>query len=142
MSTEENKAIASRIIEIWNQENLSVVDEIFAPDCVRHASASSDLSMEGFKQSISTFRTIFPDLHLTVEDVIAEGDKVAMRGTGRGTQKAAWGDIPATGKLVTYSWINISRLANGKIVELWAMPDALGILQQLGAVQSMGESEG
>ena len=54
MSTEENKAIARRIIEIWNQGNLSVVDEIFASDCVRHAPASSDLSMEGFKQSISS----------------------------------------------------------------------------------------
>ena len=141
MSVEENKAIIRRAVEEgWNKGNLDVFDELVAIDAVHHDWKTHGL--EAFKQAISADMTAFPDLQMTIEDMIAEGDKVAVRYTFRGTQKGETQDIPPTGKYVTVPGIFICRCAGGKIVEEWDIWDDLGPLQQLGAISPLGESEG
>ena len=84
----------------------------------------------------------FPDLHYTVEDLVAEGDKVVVRYTGRGTQQGELWGIPPTGKQMTYTGILIWRFAEGKIAEHWAEPDRLGLMQQLGVISPQGPASG
>jgi len=141
MSTEENKAIVRRIFEeIWNQGNLDVVDEILEPNYVSQGLADGlPPGIEGFKQWFSILSSASPDIHFTIEDQIAEGDKVVTRYTIRGTHKGELMGIAATGKQVTVTAMNISRIVGGKIVESWNNWDALGMMQQLGVVPAMGE---
>lgn len=142
MSTEENKTIVRRFVdEIWNTGNHDVVDEIIAVDAVRHNTEINGI--EAFKQNLTAFRTSFPDVHLVIEDLVAEGDEVAVRVTGRGTHKGElWGVAP-TGKLATWTAIGIFRITDGKIVEMWANEDVLGRLQQVGfeLIPPKGESK-
>jgi steroid delta-isomerase-like uncharacterized protein len=139
MSAEENKAIARRDFEeVWNQGNLSAIDEIYTTDYIRHDAVIGDTQgPEGVKQVVTMYYTAFPDLHLTIEDIIAEGDKVAYRWTGSGTHKGELMGIAPTGKHGTMTGINIFRIASGKIVEGWISSDALGMLQQLGVIPPM-----
>src|SRR5205823_14624824 len=95
--------------------------------------------IEGSKQFIAMYLTAFPDVHFTVEDIIAEGDKVVTRLTVRGTQQGAFMGIPATGKQTTSTGIDINRIVDGKSVEHWLEMDTLGLLQQLGAVPAPGK---
>ena len=90
------------------------------------------------KQGIASLHAAFPDLHYTVEDMVAEGDKVAVHYTGRGTHHGEFQGIPATGKPMTYTGILIWRFVDGKIAEHWAAPDLLGLMQQLGAIPTRG----
>jgi steroid delta-isomerase-like uncharacterized protein len=138
MSIEDNKALVRRgIEEAWNQRNLAVLDELYAPDFVYH----SDLtSLEAYKQAIELNLTAFPDLHFTIEDMVAEGDRVGARWTFRGTHQGLFQDIPPTGKQVTITGISIFRVANGKGVEVWTDADYLGMLQQLGVVPALGQA--
>ncbi len=87
------------------------------------------------------WRAGFPDLHITIEDIIAEGDKVATRATARGTHKGEFMNIPPTGKQVTVTSIAIQQIAGGKVVEVWVNIDHLGMMQQLGAVPPPGEKK-
>ena len=139
--SEENKAIVRRgYEEIWNGENLAAVDEIYAPGFVLYDPVTPGVrGPEGFKQYVTMIRTAFPDLHFTVKDQIAEGDKVATRWTVTGTQQGQFMGIPPTGKHSTVTGITISRIADGKIVEERSNWDALGMLQQAGVVPPMGE---
>ena len=136
--SEANKAIARRFIEeTFNKGNLAVLDEIVAPD-------HKDLGPgglpglppgpEGSKQLVSMYRNAFPDIHITVEDQIADGDKVASRWTARGTHKGALTGIPPTGKSAVVTGMGIDRIVNGKIVESWGIFDQLGMLTQLGVM--------
>lgn len=95
---------------------------------------------EGFKQFVLMYRSAFPDMHITIEDQIAEGDKVVSRWTARGTHQGELMGIPPTGKQATVTGINIERFANGKFVEEWSNFDALGLLQQLGVVTTLGQA--
>jgi len=95
-------------------------------------------SPEGLKQLITAYRTGFPDLHVLIEDMVAEEDKVASRFIVRGTHKGELMGIPPTGKQVTVSSILISRFADGKWAEDWANYDALGMMQQIGAIPTQG----
>jgi predicted ester cyclase len=139
-STEANKALARRVFdEVWNQGNMAAADEIFAPTVVNHGpgAAPAQTGLEAFKQGVTNLRTTFPDLHFTVEDQIAEGDKVATRFTMHGTQKGELrmgptGAFSATGKEVTINGIVITRIQDGKIAEGWVNVDQLGALTQLG----------
>ena len=138
MSTEENKAIDRRFTEeVWNQGNLAVVDELMSADYDGHDPAMPAGS-EGLKQFVLMYRSAFPDVHLTIEDQIAEGDTVVSRWTARGTHKGELMGIPPTGKQVTVTGMNIERIANGKFVEGWSNYDTLGMLQQLGVVPAPG----
>jgi steroid delta-isomerase-like uncharacterized protein len=134
MTPEEHKAIARRFFEeVWNQQKLEAIDEIFAATVVLNG---QPVARDAFRQLVAARRAAFPDIHVTVEDQVAEGDKVATRRTWQATHRGPFRGIDATGKWVKWSQISIVRLADGKIVEDWAVADELSILQQLG--QSFG----
>jgi predicted ester cyclase len=136
MSTEDNKAIVRRFYEeVLNQKKRAAIEEFIDPNQVDHA-APPGISggIEGAKQGIAMYLTAFPDLHFTVEDMIAEGDKVVSRFTVSGTHQGEFMGIPPTGKQVTATGIEIIRIAGSKFVEHWMELDALGLLQQLGVI--------
>ncbi len=144
MSTEENKAIIRRIIEeAFNKGNLAVVDDLMATNYVFHGPSGQEVKgPEGFKQMITMYRTAFPDLHLTIDDMVAEGDKVAFRFIFQGTHKGDLMGIAPTGKQVTVTVTVISRFVGGKEVEAWENADSLGMMQQMGVVPPMGQGGG
>lgn len=136
MSTEQNKSIVRHWVEDgWNKGNLAVVDEVYAPNYVQHEPAPATVnSSEALKQQVMMYRSAFPDLQMTIEDLIAEGDKVVWRFNSNGTHKAPFMGIPATGKTAFVTGIIIFRLENSRIVEGWLNLDTLGLLQQLGVI--------
>jgi steroid delta-isomerase-like uncharacterized protein len=134
MSTEENKALIRRMYEeVHNQGNLDVLDEITATNFVDHNLAPGlQPGVDGVKQLFTMFHNAFPDFHVTIEDMIGEGDKVVSRLTMGGTHKDEFMGIPPTGKEVSVEVIDILRIAGGKAVERWGIFDQLGLMQQLG----------
>ena len=138
MSTEDNKAHVHRGFEAVNQKNLAVFDELLTPDVVFHNASATMQGLEAYKQFLSMYMTAFPDLHFTIEDMIAEGDTVVARFTTRGTHQGNLMGIPPTGKQVSGTGMFIDRIVNGKGVEQWFHTDDLGLLQQLGVIPAMG----
>jgi steroid delta-isomerase-like uncharacterized protein len=141
MSAEQNKVIMRRYFEeAWNKGFLELLDEIVSPDYINHNPFVPDLppGPAGLKPIFSGLRSAFPDLQHTLEEQIADGDKVATRWTFRGTHRGELMGIPATGKQVTISGIQIERIAGGKIVEHWRQSDDLGMMQQLGVISTPG----
>jgi steroid delta-isomerase-like uncharacterized protein len=139
MSTEDNKTLVRRFYEdAFNQRNLALVDELCSTTHVFHNPPTTLHGREEFKQLLSVYLTAFPDARFTVEDEIAEGEKVTSRYTFRGTHQGELMGIPPTGKQVTVTGIIINRIAGGQSVEGWLNFDALGLLQQLGALPVMG----
>ena len=142
MSAEENKAIFRRYVEeVSNEGNLDLVDEIFA----RYVSHQPDghteeRGPEDVKRFIGEFHQAFPDFHSTIEDQIAEGDKVATRWTIRGTHQGEFRGIAPTGKQITVTGIGIFRFSEGKVVESWDNFDQLGMMQQLAAIPQPGQA--
>ncbi|MBT8365234.1 MAG: ester cyclase [Deltaproteobacteria bacterium] len=136
MSTEQNKALIKRAWdEVFNQKKLTVVDELWSSDYIYHGPQGQELrGPESLKQFISHYLEAFPDLHIEIEDLIAEGDKVVSRVVSRGTHKGELQGIAPTGNEVTTTLILITRLADGKVVEDWESRDDLGMLQQLGVI--------
>ncbi len=136
MSTEDNKALLHRFYdEVINKKNRAAIDELFDSHMVDHAVPPGlPAGIEGQRQVLSMYSAAFPDTHFTVEDMIAEGDKVVVRLSASATQHGAFMGLPPTGKHVTFTGIDIIRIAGGKLVERWAQMDALGMLQQLGVV--------
>jgi steroid delta-isomerase-like uncharacterized protein len=134
---EENKAITRRFLEeIFAGGNLELVDELFAPNFVLHdPSVPQEVrGIEAMKQYITMYRTAYPDTHFTIEDQIAEGDRMVTRWTGQGTHQGELMGIPPTGTGVTVTGIEIDRIAGGRIEETWVSYDALGMMQQLGVI--------
>ncbi len=144
MSLEENKAIELRFLEeVVNKGNLDVIDEHCAANFVdQTALPGTAPDREGYKQFFAMSRSALPDFHSTLEDIIAEGDKVAERFTVRGTHKGEWMGIAPTGKQVTVQGMAIHRITDGKIVENWANMDMLGVMVQLGVVPPPGQAGG
>jgi steroid delta-isomerase-like uncharacterized protein len=140
MSTEENKVIARRYFEGLNKADLTIADELFSPDHVTYMPGSPPMNSEGLKQAFSMFSSAFPNLNHTLEDQIAEGEKVATRFTLRGTHQGPFFGIPPTGKQVHVTGITIHRIVNGKIVEQRVEMDMLGIMQQLGVIPAPGQA--
>jgi len=135
--SEENKRIARRSFEeLFSEGQLDVVYEVFAPDYVGHdpTMPKEIRGPDEFKQFVRMYRTAFPDLKLTVEEQIAEGDRVVTRFTARGTHRGELMGIPPTGNKVAITGISIDRMVNGKSVESWTNYDALSMLQQLGVM--------
>ncbi len=134
--SEQNKATLRAIPEkVINPKNLDAADQYFAADFVDHTSPPGmPAGIAGFKAFFGALTTAFPDLHYTVEDQIAEGEKVVGRVTVRGTMKGDFLGMPATGKSATWTEMHIARFAGGKVVEHWASIDQLGMLQQLGII--------
>ena len=141
MSAEQNKAIVRRWVDGgWNGGNFGLVDEFYADDYTLHDPAMPIHGRAGFKQYVAMYRSVFPDLHFTIEDMLAEADTVAWRITARGTHKGALMGIPPSDKPVAISAIIISRFVDGKWAEDWANIDMLGMLQQIGAIPAPGQA--
>ena len=134
--SEENKALARRWADILAQGNLDLVEEIYASDFVGHdPTMPEDLrGVEGAREFYSMYLGAFPDAEVTIEDQLAEGDKVVTRWTGRGTHQGELMGVPPSGNRVEVPGITISRIEGGKIVEEWENYDALGMMQAIGAV--------
>ncbi|HXF60737.1 MAG TPA: ester cyclase [Caldilineaceae bacterium] len=133
----QNKALVRRSIEeIYNQGNLAAVDELAATDLVIHAQSEEIRGRAGAKQFIATLRAGFPDIHFTIEDQVAEGDRVVTRWTAHGTHAGAFQGIPPTGRQVRIVGVDIDRIVNGRIVECWAHVDELGMMKQLGVISA------
>ena len=142
MSLENNKAVIRRLIEeVYNEGNLDVVDEVMAPDVFDHAAVPEHQhGIEAFKHVIQWVRAISSDVYFDIDDIIAEGDKVAVRMTASGTHTGPLRGIPPTGKSFSVDYVHWFRIADGKVAELWAVRDDLGRLQQLGVISVLGES--
>ena len=142
MSLEENKVLARRFVEeVWNQKNLAVARELLAATYVFHTPGrlpELPPGPEGFQQYASAFLIAFPDVHVTIEDQIAERDKVVTRWTSHGTNTGSLFGMPSTGRSATITGITIDRIADGKLVESWDELDQLGMLQQLGVIPAPG----
>jgi steroid delta-isomerase-like uncharacterized protein len=136
MATDENKEIARRFAQVWNKGGTEIIDELAAPDLVvSYPLLPEDLhGPEAFKQCIVALYNAFPDLGLRIDDLIAEGDKVAGRWTIWGTHQGDLPGLPATGKRAEWTGITIYRIVDGKVVEERGEEDALGALQQLGVI--------
>jgi steroid delta-isomerase-like uncharacterized protein len=143
MSAEEIKALERRWFEEWNKGKaaaMAVIDELCATDYVVHSGTGEDIhGLKDFKQSYSEFFSAVPDIHFTIEDMVVEGDKAAVRFTFTGTHKGEFRGIPPTNKKVTVWGISIDRIAGGKFVESWERYDTLGLMQQLGLVPTPGQ---
>ena len=135
MSIEANKAIARRLVEeVQNQQNISAMDELYATDYVYHAAHGVPPTLEGNKQFFRILFAAFPDLHLTIHDQIAEGDKVVTRKTMSGTHQGAFVGMPATGKRMTLEILEILHIDGGKIIGYWVFYDRLSLMHQLGVL--------
>ena len=143
MSVKEIRALERRLYEEYNKGKvaaLAVIDELYATDTIQHSSTGEDiLGIKNYKQHLSEFCNAFPDLHFTIDDMVAEGDKVAVRVTGTGTNKGAFKGIPPTNKKVTVSMIQIDRIAGGKFMEGWSRYDTFGLMKQLGLIPTPGK---
>jgi steroid delta-isomerase-like uncharacterized protein len=136
VSTDANKAVLRRFDEeVWNAGHLEVMDELFAPDYVNHdPSLGQTGDREGHKRTIALARAALPDVRETVEDLVAEGDRVAFRWTIRATHLGELFGTQPTGNAVHIGGIEIYRLRDERIVERWGVFDRLGLMQQLGIV--------
>ena len=137
MSTEENKALIRRFIEGGNRGNVTefstTVDELFVPDFVRHDPAGGFRSREDYKRHLLSLHAALPG-QLTIEDLVAEREKVTVRYTFHGMHQGQWRGLPVGGRQVTFTGIFICRILDGKIVEGWENADMLGLVQQLGII--------
>ena len=137
MSLEENKAITRRYADEVNKRNLAAMDEIYSANYIAHVAGGQEVrGPEGVKELLTTLFSEYPDLHWTIEAIVAKEDKVLLRYTARGMHKGETMGIPPTGKEITASEISICRIAGGKVVEGWNIFDQLGMMQQLGAIPS------
>jgi steroid delta-isomerase-like uncharacterized protein len=136
MSPEENKAIVRRWFAETDKGNHAIVDELCAPDYVDHSPPLPGMpeGSAGVRRANELLRAAFPDTVHTIEDQVAEEDKVVTRLRGRATFAGEILGIPPNGKVVEIGGIAIHRLADGKLVEHWAQADLLSFMQQLGAI--------
>ena len=144
MTTEENKAIARRFVEVlqafFRTGEPDLLDSVLADSAVQHLSGQppETQSLEGFKQLLPALPQAFSDVLFTAEDLVAEGDKVAFRLTWTATHQGDFFGIPPTDTRATVTEMHMFRIADGKVVERWCEWDALGLMQQLGAVPPPG----
>jgi predicted ester cyclase len=137
MTPEDLKHRARRIIEeVYNQGDLAVADELISPDYIHHVPGEPPSpGIRGVKELVQQIRRSFPDFHASIEDEVAEGDRVVQRISGRGTHEDEFFDIPATGGLITFHITEINRVGpDGKFAEHWSSVDLLSVLQQLKAI--------
>lgn len=134
MSQQENITATERFGTAVNSGNLDELNEVFAPDVIdRDPASDQEPGPEGFIHFFMGFRAAFPDLNISVEQLVADKDNVAIAYTVTGTHQGNFLGIPATGKLIKARGVQIARFENGQIVERWGSSDQLGILQQIGA---------
>lgn len=138
MEQENKDFIRTWTEDFWNKQNIAVYDNYFTADFIIHH-ADGDQNREQDKKMCQAFFTAFPDMHFTLDDLVAEGDKVAMIWNANCTHKGEFMGIPATGNRIEFKGIDVFRIANGKIAEIWASMDKLGMMQQLGVIPQMSE---
>jgi len=137
MTTETQKMIERIPLEILNTNKFELIDEIYSPNYVEHtAQPGVAPTREGFKQFAIGLKKAFPDLRYTIEDSIESGDKIVHRLTARGTMKGDFMGMSATNKLATWTEFHMGRVVNGRLTEHWGLVDQLGMLVQLGVIQS------
>ena len=138
MSAESQKRLITRwVLEMWGGGNLGLVDELTAEGYVYRAPGMPDVrGRTALKALVTFYRTAFPDLTNTIEDLVGEGSKVVTRGTTRGTHRGPLGNVPASRKQIAVSWVLISRFDGHKLIDEWEVFDSLGLMQQIGAVPS------
>jgi steroid delta-isomerase-like uncharacterized protein len=136
MTAETNKIVMHRFLEFINTASEMLARELISPDAVFHVPGRPEpmRGPAGYLAIIGMMRGGFPDIQWTVEEMLAEGDKVAARFTMRGTHQGTFFGVPPTGKTIAVQAINIYRLSDGQLVEEHGQPDMLGLLQQIGAV--------
>lgn len=135
MTTDEMKQVVERMAdEVWNRGEVGALDDMLAPDYVRHSTSQPDVDYAGFTAYIPALHAAFPDFNLAIHDLLAEGDLVAKRWTATGTQNGEFNGIPATGKAVAITGMTLYRFADGKVAEVWDISDMLGLLTQLGVL--------
>lgn len=134
ISEEEAKALSERILQIWNEGNLALVDEIYTPECVRHDCGLPEdvVGLEALKSYFEFYRTAFPYMNMTIQETIVKGDKIVWHWTLTGTNTGPMGEAPPTGKEVRLSGVSIARVVNGKIAEVWDYYNQASLLQQIG----------
>ena len=142
MSPEDNKALVRRFVdEVQSKGNTDLIDEICSPEFVNYSAPQGMLAdLEGIKILTTMFKGAFPDSYFTVEDMIAEGDKVVTRKTFHGTHEGEFMGIPPSGRPVNVSLIDVVRISDGRVVEHWSVGDNLGMMQQLGVIPQPGEN--
>lgn len=139
MGIEENKAVVRRVVEqVWTRGDLAAVDQLYAEDYVSHqhghVRGPRDVcGREDVKRFVQEFRSAFPDFRDSIEEQLADGDKVITRFVSMGTQRGPFGDLPPTNKPVRWEGIEIDRIVEGRIAESWVSWDMMGLMQQLGA---------
>jgi predicted ester cyclase len=143
MSAKENKALERRLYEEYNKGKataLAIIDELYATETIQHSSTGEDIrGIKNYKQHVSELCNVFPDIHFTIDDMVAEGDKVAVRLTVTGTNKGAFRGAPPTNKKVTLWMIQIDHIVGGKFVEGWSRYDTFGLMRQLGLIPPPGK---
>ena len=138
--SEENKAVYRKLVDGMNSGNAEILDEVYSPSLVYYTTGPSvNLDREGVKQYLTAVVAAFPDCKMTIDDLLADGDKVIYRMTYRGTHKGDLFGVSATNKEVTARTIGIARILDGKIVEEWENMDEMGMMQQLGVVTMPGQ---
>lgn len=132
---EENKALVRRFVEeVQSQHNLAALDELFSQDFIDHSGMTNPPTLEGSRQFFTMMFAAFPDMHMTIRQQLAEGDKVMTHKTLQGTHQGSFMGIPATGNEVSVDIIDIFTVTDGQITEHWTVGDMLTMMQQLGVV--------
>ncbi len=135
MATDNIEKSRSIFEEVWNEKRVEKIDELLSADYVHHDVLSSDQKgIAPYKQFVDLYLHAFPDIHFNIEDEVSEGDTVVIRWTVTGTHNGDLPGVPRTGRPISITGITIARLRDGKFVESWNNWDALGMMQQLGAV--------
>jgi steroid delta-isomerase-like uncharacterized protein len=134
ITEEEVQTWTDNVLKMWNEANLTVVDEVYAPELVRHDCGLPDdiVGLENIKNYLKNFFNAFPDLNITVDETIAVGNKLVQRWTLTGTNTGSMAEMPPSGKNVRVSGVSIVHMINGKAVEIWDFYNALDMYQQLG----------
>ncbi len=142
MSIDVNKEIVRRFFELGpSQGNINAARELLAPDFALHVPLPAAPGIQGISDVVTACRAAFEHLNVTVEDMVAEGDRVAARFTARGVHKGEFMGLPPTGKPITMTGIEIFRIENGKIAELWGEANLMGLMMQLGIIPTAGAKE-
>ena len=140
----ESKDLARRFYEeVFNAGDLDAVDELLTPDFVDHEEGppGTPEGIEGVKAFVAMYREAFPDLHATVEDMVEEGDKIAVRATFTGTHDGDFMGIPASGRKISIQAMDLVRVVDGRAAEHWGVTDVMGLMQQIGAIPQEAASQ-
>lgn len=143
MSVEQNKALVRQMVEeVFNHGNVSRADEFLAPSFIEREELPPGIprDREGVKLLTTMLRSAFPDFKATIDDIVAEGDKVVIRQTWSGSHQGEFMGIPPTGRSVSFGVIDIIRIADGRCVEHWGQMDSMSLMQQLGAIPVPAQS--